>query len=162
MYLIVTLQGKQNMSIYSKTTFRLFIYSWYAAVWPFEVKQLKNMKLLLWQSCHILSGWTSQIEFPKEINMRKRPAKFPYQVRKLIAVIVDFRQTLMEFQFPPLLPRRGRQTQQAQPSLVTSTGRESVRLHGSVCSSAPEVASTTHWCSQSEGVQLECAYCYAT
>ena len=70
--------------------------------------------------------------------MRKRPAKFPqHQVRKLIAVIVDFPQTLMEFQFPPLLPRRESQTPQAQPSLVTSTGRESVRLHSSVCSPAP-------------------------
>ena len=42
--------------------------------------------------------------------------------------VVDFPQTLMEFKFPPLLPRRGRQTPRAQPSLVTSTGRESVRL----------------------------------
>ena len=59
--------------------------------------------------------------------MRKRPAKFQqHQVGKLIAIVVYFPQTLMEFQFPPLLPRQRRQTPQAQPSRVTSTGRERV------------------------------------
>ena len=55
----------------------------------------------------------------------------------MMAVVVDFPQTLMEFQFPALLRRRRRQTSQPQPGHVTSTGRESVRLHSSVCSSAP-------------------------
>ena len=54
--------------------------------------------------------------------MRERPAQFPlHQVRKLIAFVVDFPQTLLEFQFPPFLPRR-RQMPQAQPSLIMSTG----------------------------------------
>ena len=61
----------------------------------------------------------------------------------------------MEFQFPPSLPRRGRQTPQAQPSLVTSSGREIIRLHSSFCCPAPAVASRSRWCSQSAGVQIE-------
>ena len=52
--------------------------------------------------------------------MRKRPAKFPqHQIRKLITVIVDFPQTLMEFQFPPLLEGKHHKLSQ-----VTSCLRE--------------------------------------
>ena len=64
----------------------------------------------------------------------------------------------MEFQFPPFLRRERRQTLQAQPSLVTSTGRESVRLHSSICIPAPTVGSRSHCSRWSAGVQLEPGY----
>ena len=72
--------------------------------------------------------------------------------------MVDCNQTLMEFQFPPLLRRQGRQTPKPQPGHVTSMGRESVRLHSSVYIPAPAIASRSHWCSQAAWGQLERAY----
>ena len=74
-------------------------------------------------------------------------------------LLLIFLKHYWNFNFLHFFPDEGKCRKLSQ---VSSCLREvdSVRIHSSVCVPAPSVASRSHCCRQSDGVQLERAYCY--